>query len=185
MTDRAAVGRRKAKAKKKTQRIPPFAPSNRCADCINLTRRVAMLEDRMAVRDRINRQGGHPSCGYAQGADLPRGLPGQSPGTGHGHSQHDGGDMDRTTVGRRNQQAGRAEQDACARLLALAGFVVYRVGDAGAAKGRSGYRGAMMSPGVPEEYVDRLRDVLRRLVEGDWRAHSTGGSGGVPMERKH
>ena len=54
MTDRAAVGRRKAKAKKKTQRIPPFAPSNRCADCINLTRRVAMLEDRMAVRDRIN-----------------------------------------------------------------------------------------------------------------------------------
>ena len=61
--------------------------------------------------------------------------------------------MDRTTVGRRNQQAGRAEQDACARLLALAGFVVYRVGDAGAAKGRSGYRGAMMSPGVPDLFA--------------------------------
>ena len=56
----------------------------------------------------------------------------------------------RPAAGRANQRAGRATEDAVARFYRLMGCEVYRVGRPGVAAGVRGYRGTMMSPGVPD-----------------------------------
>ena len=57
---------------------------------------------------------------------------------------------DRAVVGRANQRAGRGEEQSCANLLALAGFVVWSLRDHGQRRGTKGVRYATNSPGVPD-----------------------------------